>query len=229
MLAPPACQTGEMERLVDRLASARLYLVCGEMPEAFLEGALRGGVDLVQLRCKDAAEDRILAAARELLVLAHRHGVPLLLNDRPDLVHAAGADGAHVGQDDIDVAEARRLIGPERLLGLSTHSPEQIDAAGGLSLDYIGIGPVHGTPTKPGRPAVGLGLVRYASQHAALPFFAIGGISTANIGDVVGAGASRIAVVRALTEARDPARAARALRAGLLGTPARTEAQVGAT
>ncbi len=229
MLALPACQTGEMERLVDRLASARLYLVCGEMPEAFLERALRGGVDLVQLRCKDADEDRILAAARELSVLAHRHGAPLLLNDRPDLVHAAGADGAHVGQEDIDVAEARRLIGPERLLGLSTHTPEQIDAAGGLPLDYIGVGPVHGTPTKPGRPAVGLGLVRYAAQRAALPFFAIGGISTENTGDVVRAGAQRIAVVRALTEAIDPERAARVLRGALPGASVRAKAHVGAT
>src|SRR5581483_11444597 len=133
------------------------------------------------------------------------------------LVEAARADGVHVGQDDTPVAAAREALGADRIVGLSTHSPEQIDAAAGV--DYIGVGPVHATPTKPGRPAVGLDLVRYAAAHAAVPFFAIGGISAANVADVRAAGASRIAVVRALTEASDPALSARRLRQALATPP----------
>jgi thiamine-phosphate pyrophosphorylase len=155
--------------------------------------------------------------------VCHAHGAPLILNDRPDLVAAAGADGVHVGQDDTTVTEARALVGPDRVVGLSTHSPAQIDAAAAeTAVDYIGVGPVHATPTKPGRPAVGLDLVRYAAEHAATPFFAIGGIDAGNAADVRAAGAARIAVVRAITEARDPEAAARVLRSG-------SEAGVGAT
>jgi thiamine-phosphate pyrophosphorylase len=143
-------------------------------------------------------------------------GVVFILNDRPDLVAAVGADGVHVGQDDIPVAEARRQVGEERVVGLSTHSPAQIDAAAGQpGLDYIGVGPVHATPTKPGRPAVGLELVGYAAAHAATPFFAIGGIDTGNVAAVRAAGARRIAVVRAVTESADPAGTARRLRRAL--------------
>jgi thiamine-phosphate pyrophosphorylase len=128
------------------------------------------------------------------------------------MVHAADADGVHVGQEDTAVAQARELIGPDRLIGLSTHSPAQVDAAAGTGVDYIGVGPVHATPTKPGRPAVGLELVRYAAANAAVSFFAIGGISPANVNDVAAAGAERIAVVRALTDAADPERTAGELR-----------------
>jgi thiamine-phosphate pyrophosphorylase len=207
----------------DALHAARLYLVCGEQSDAFLEQALHGGVDIVQLRLKDAGEDSIVATARRYAAVCHAHGVPLILNDRPDLVAAAGADGVHVGQDDTGVAQARALVGPDRVVGLSTHSPAQIDAAAvETAVDYIGVGPVHATPTKPGRPAVGLDLVRYAAAHAATPFFAIGGIDAGNAVDVRAAGATRIAVVRAITEARDPEAAARVLRSG-------SEAGVGAT
>ncbi|MGZ4295094.1 MAG: thiamine phosphate synthase, partial [Solirubrobacteraceae bacterium] len=137
-------------------------------------------------------------------------------------VAEAGADGVHVGQDDMAVAQARRLVGPERVIGLSTHSPAQVDAAGAdPDVDYIGVGPVHSTPTKPGRDAVGLDLVRYAAVNAAMPFFAIGGIDADNAAAVRAAGAARIAVVRAITDAADPEAAARALRSA-------SEAGVGA-
>jgi thiamine-phosphate pyrophosphorylase len=191
--------------------TARLYLVCDDRPDPFLDAVLGAGVDVVQLRMKDADEAQIVAAGRRFARAAARHGTLFILNDRPDLVAAVGADGVHVGQDDVPVEEARRLVGPDRLVGLSTHSPEQVDAAAGVPVDYIGVGPVHATPTKPGRPAVGLELVRYATEHASVPFFAIGGISAANVQAVRDAGAERIAVVRALTEAPDPAGAARAM------------------
>jgi thiamine-phosphate pyrophosphorylase len=199
-----------------RLRNARLYLVCDERPDRFLENALRGGVDIVQLRIKQGADDdRLVAVARRYARAAADHGALLILNDRPDLVAAAGADGVHVGQDDVPVSEARAAVGSDRLIGLSTHTPAEIDAAGRAGVDYIGVGPVHSTPTKPGRPAVGLDLVRYAAANAAVPFFAIGGIDHAGVQAVRDAGGLRVAVVRALTESDDPERAARMLRASL--------------
>jgi thiamine-phosphate pyrophosphorylase len=192
----------------ERLCRARLYLICDDRPDAFLEQALRGGVDIVQLRIKQRSDDAILDAARRFGAVCARHGVLFVVNDRPEVAVEARADGVHVGQDDIPVARARAIVGEERLVGLSTHSPAQIDAAGGAGVDYIGVGPVHATPTKPGRPAVGLDLVRYAAERATVPFFAIGGIDLSNVDAVRGAGAERIAVVRALTEAEDPERAA---------------------
>ena len=208
-----------------RLQEARLYLVCDEEPEEFLAAVLAAGVDLVQLRMKDAPDTAIVATGQRFARAAAEHGALFILNDRPDLVAASGADGVHVGQDDASVAEARELVGPDRLVGLSTHSPAQVDAAAGLPLDYIGVGPVHATPTKPGRPAVGLELVRYAAGHARVPFFAIGGIAPANVDAVSAAGAERIAVVRALTEAADPASVARRLRTAVAGG---SEVRVGA-
>jgi thiamine-phosphate pyrophosphorylase len=203
----------------DRLAQARLYLVCDARPDAFVVAAIRGGVDIVQLRMKDAREDALVAAGRRFARLCADHGALFVLNDRPDLVTAVGADGVHVGQDDIAVDEARALVGADRLVGLSTHSPAQIDAAMAADVDYIGVGPVHATPTKPGRPAVGLTLVGYAAAHAQRPWFAIGGIDAGNLPAVRDAGAQRIAVVRALTDAAEPGVAARALRATLSSTP----------
>jgi thiamine-phosphate pyrophosphorylase len=196
-----------------RLRTARLYLVCDERTDEFVDRALRGGVDIVQLRIKDSADDdRLVAVARRYARACARHGALLILNDRPDLVATAGADGVHVGQDDAPVREARAAVGKQRLVGLSTHSPAQIDAAGQTDVDYIGVGPVHATPTKPGRAAVGLDLVSYAATHAAMPFFAIGGIDVAGVRAVREAGAQGIAVVRALTESGDPERTARLLR-----------------
>jgi len=208
----------------DRLASARLYFVC-DLPEslgqldALLEQALLGGADVIQLRDKDATEDRLLAAAPHFREAADRHGALFLINDRPDLVGAARADGVHVGQDDADVAEARRIAVPDAIVGLSSHSPEQLDAAHPTSAgdrpDYLSVGPVWATPTKPGRPAAGLDYVRYAAEHASLPWFAIGGIDETNLAEVVEAGATRAVVVRAIRDATDPRAAAEALSHGL--------------
>jgi thiamine-phosphate pyrophosphorylase len=219
-----SCQTCGVDDRRQRLAHARLYLVCDARSDAFLEQALRGGVDIVQLRIKEPPSDEeLLDTARRYAELCSAHDALFILNDRPDLVAGAGADGVHVGQDDTPVAEARRIVGADRLIGLSTHSPAQIERAGATNADYIGVGPVHATPTKPGRPAVGTALVRYAAAHAHTPFFAIGGIDATNVGAVRDAGAQRIAVVRALTGAEDPEAAARALHAAL------SEAGVGAT
>jgi thiamine-phosphate pyrophosphorylase len=216
MLAPYSCQTWRVVDRIQRLAKSRLYLVCGERPDRFLEAALGGGVDIVQLRCKDAADEQILLTAARYARVCAAHGALFILNDRPDLAAQAGADGVHVGQDDMPVAQARAIIGHERLIGLSTHSPAQVNRAAELDVDYIGVGPVHETPTKPGRPAVGLELVRYAAEHAPVPFFAIGGIAPGNIVAVVAAGAQRVAVVRALTDASDPERIAEQLRRTVL-------------
>ena len=193
---------------------ARLYLVLdGRDPEPVLTAALDNGVDLVQLRDKELGDDELVETARTFRRVADEHGALFVLNDRPDLVAACHADGVHVGQEDTPVAEARRIIGPGKLIGLSTHSPEQIAAAEGV--DYISVGPVWETPTKPGRPAVGLALVAEAARIARVPFFAIGGIDESNVNEVVAAGATRIAVVRAIRDAADPGAAARALRSAL--------------
>jgi thiamine-phosphate pyrophosphorylase len=194
------------------LAAARLYLVCGALPFTHLRAALDGGVDLVQLRLKDAGDAEVIELGRRYVKLCAQRGVPLVLNDRPELVQDVGADGVHVGQDDAPVAKARELVGERRIVGLSTHTPSQIRAAAEEDADYIGVGPVYATPTKPGRAAVGLELVRYAAEHAGSPFFAIGGLDVDRVDAVLGAGARRIAVVRAIGEAEDPRRAARALR-----------------
>ena len=167
----------------------------------------------MQLRDKQAGDGELLAAAAVARELCDRRGALLIINDRPELVRAARADGCHVGQDDMPVAAARALAGPEVLVGLSTHTPQQIDGA--ADADYIGVGPVHATPTKPGRGAVGLDLVRYAAEHAPMAFFAIGGIDASNAAAVVAAGARRIAVVRAIAEAAGPREAAASLRAML--------------
>jgi thiamine-phosphate pyrophosphorylase len=206
-----------------RLLSARLYLVCDARPEAFLRAALRGGADIVQLRDKTLDDDGLIAAARRFRALADEHGALFILNDRPDLVAPCGADGVHVGQDDAPPSAARALVGPERIVGRSTHAPDQGAAAQrDPDVDYLAVGPVHATPTKPGRPAAGLEYVQWAARHVSeRPWFAIGGLNLTNVGEVVERGARRIVVVRALTEAADPEAAARELRA-------RLEAPVGA-
>jgi thiamine-phosphate pyrophosphorylase len=144
----------------------------------------------------------------------------LIVNDRPSVASEAGADGVHVGQDDASVAEVRDLVGDELLVGLSTHAEDEIEAADPSLVDYIGVGPVHETPTKPGRPAVGTQLVRFAAAHSRVPFFAIGGLDAGNLGEVIAAGASRACVLRAITDAEDPERSARELRGLLDGAAA---------
>jgi thiamine-phosphate pyrophosphorylase len=211
-----------------RLAAAKLYLVCDakpggrELPDV-IRPAVAGGVDVVQLREKELGDEELVAVANAAHALCERLGALLIVNDRPLVARESGADGLHVGQDDMPVAEARELVGPDVLIGLSTHAPEEIDAAvpasddGTPLVDYIGVGPVHETPTKPGRPAVGAELVRYAAEHAAVPFFAIGGLDSSNVDAVLDAGATRIVVLRAIAGAEDPQAAAEALRAMLDG------------
>jgi thiamine-phosphate pyrophosphorylase len=198
----------------ERLATTRLYLVCPARPRAWLEAAVRGGVDIVQLRDKSLADDELVAAAGAFQGL----GVPFILNDRPDLVEACGADGVHVGQDDDTPAQARAAVGPDRIVGRSTHAPDQAAAAGAdPEVDYLAVGPVHATPTKPGRPAAGLHYVGHAASAVAKPWFAIGGLDAHNVHEAIERGATRIVVVRAITEAADPEAAARELRAALEG------------
>jgi thiamine-phosphate pyrophosphorylase len=203
-------------RAAERLRAARLYLAleAGAI-EDVVERALSGGVDMVQLRDKDAPDDDIVAAGRELRVLCEAHDALLIVNDRPDLALACGADGVHVGQEDERVDGVREAVGERLLIGLSTHSEAQIQAAESSGADYYAVGPVHETPTKPGRPAVGLELVRHAAAVATKPWFAIGGIDPENVSEVAAAGARRIVVVRAIRDADDPEAAAGALRAAL--------------
>jgi thiamine-phosphate pyrophosphorylase len=200
----------------ERLRRARLYLVVEAAAEHVLSAALRGGVDMVQLRDKRADEEAILRSAARFRALCDEHGALFWLNDRPDLALVAGADGVHVGQEDVPVASVREEVGERLLIGLSTHSPAQLDAALGSEADELSVGPVWETPTKEGRPAAGLSYVRYAAEHAGeWPWFAIGGITPDNVAEVVAAGARRIVVVRAIRDAADPGAAAGALRAAL--------------
>ena len=202
-----------------RLRDARLYLVCdlrpGGRPLAdVLPAALAGGVDVVQLRDKQAGRDELLAGAAIARGLCDEAGALLILNDHPELVQESGADGCHVGQDDMPAAAARALAGADALVGQSTHFPDEVHGA--ADADYIGVGPVYATPTKAGRPAVGLELVGYAAEHARRPWFAIGGIDATTVADVVAAGAQRIAVVRAIGDAADPEAAAAELAAAVV-------------
>jgi thiamine-phosphate pyrophosphorylase len=196
----------------ERLDSARLYLVCDARPLEWLRAALRGGVDLIQLRDRSLDDAGIVKAAVAFRTAASEAGALFILNDRPDLVAACGADGVHVGQDDATPAEARAAVGPERIVGRSTHAPVQADAAeADPDVDYLAVGPVHVTPTKPGRPAAGLEYVAYAARTVTKPWFAIGGLDAGNVGAVLDRGAERIVVVRAIADADDPEAAARAL------------------
>ncbi|MEX0992783.1 MAG: thiamine phosphate synthase [Solirubrobacterales bacterium] len=200
------------------LERARLYLICeaypgGREPEELLRPALRGGVDVVQLRDKSASQSEIVRAARTFRRLCDAYDALFVINDRPELSIACGADGVHLGQQDASIEQVRGLVGPDHLIGLSTHSPEQVDAVDGA--DYFAVGPVYATPTKPTYEPVGTELVRYAASHARLPFFAIGGIDSGNVAEIAAAGAGRVAVVRAIRDADDPEAAAHSLRAGL--------------
>jgi thiamine-phosphate pyrophosphorylase len=195
------------------LSLGRLYLItpARERLAELIEAAVRGGVDIVQIREKSLDDGELLGVLVDAREITRRLGVPLVVNDRADLALLAEADYVHVGQHDLPVTAARRF---GLAVGLSTHSSAELDRA---DADYVGVGPVYATPTKEGRPGTGLGLVRYAAEHAALPWFAIGGIDETNVHDVVAAGAGRIAVVRGIGEAVDPERAAAALRAALPG------------
>jgi thiamine-phosphate pyrophosphorylase len=215
---------------VNRLASARLYLCTdarrerGDLAE-FADAALAGGVDIIQLRDKGSAgEQRLgpleardeLAALEVLADAARRHGALLAVNDRADIARAAGADVLHLGQDDLPLTVARDIVGPDPLIGCSTHDADQVAAATAAAVDYFCVGPCWPTPTKPGRPAPGLALVRSTAElGCSKPWFAIGGIDANRLPEVLEAGARRIVVVRAITAAEDPRTAAEQLRSAL--------------
>jgi thiamine-phosphate pyrophosphorylase len=213
-----------------RLAAARLYLCTDARRERgdlaqFVDAALAGGVDIVQLRDKGSAGEQVfgpleardeLAACEILADAARRHGAMFAVNDRADIARAAGADVLHLGQGDLPPAVAREMVGPDTLIGLSSHDRDQVAAAVDSRADYFCVGPCWPTPTKPGRPAPGLPLVRVAAELGGdKPWFAIGGIDAQRLPDVLAAGARRIVVVRAITAAEDPRAAAERLRSAL--------------
>src|ERR1700712_2194189 len=213
-----------------RLATARLYLCTdarrerGDLAE-FADAALAGGVDVIQLRDKGSAGEKQfgpleargeLAALEVLADAARSHGALFAVNDRADIAWGAGADVLHLGQDDLPLSLARDIIGAGALIGRSTHDADQVRAAASENVDYFCVGPCWPTPTKPGRTAPGLDLVRTAAAlDTEMPWFAIGGIDADRLPEVLDAGARRIVVVRAITAAEDPTAAATALRSAL--------------
>jgi thiamine-phosphate pyrophosphorylase len=213
-LAPPE---GNGPLLRERLRTARLYFCCGARPggadpEALLRSALGGGVDILQIREKELGRAEIERSAATFRRVCDTFSTLFIVNDDPELARACDADGVHVGQDDTSAEAARELLGPDAIIGLSTHSEEQIAASAERPVNYISVGPIWETPTKAGRPAVGLELVEHAAEHAAHPFFAIGGIDAGNAEQVVRAGARRMCAVRAIRDAADPGAAAAELR-----------------
>ncbi|HEX2259449.1 MAG TPA: thiamine phosphate synthase [Actinomycetota bacterium] len=214
--------TTSADQLRRRLSDSNLYLVTPARPSAgdlnhFLPAVLEAGVDMVQIREKHLEAGQLMP----FLAIAKRHtddfGALLIVNDRVDVAIAASADGVHLGQDDLAPAHARDQMGAGALIGLSTHARSEVQSASSEPVDYIAVGPIHETPTKPGRAGTGLGLIEVAKESSSVPFFAIGGIDLETVGDVVKAGATRIVVVRALTEADDPPSVARRLKAALWG------------
>lgn len=197
-----------------RLDDAVLYVCEGRRAvqgdlAAWLDAVLAGGADLVQLRDKTAGPEELRAAASTFRKAAERHGALFVLNDDPALAAEVGADGVHVGQEDASPAEARRLVGPDRLVGRSTHTTDQLDRALREDADYFSVGPVHPTPTKQGRPGVGLGPLGHAAAVADRPWFVTGGMAPATAPEALAAGARRLVVVRSVTEADDPEAATR--------------------
>ncbi len=196
----------------------RLYVIidaaaCGARDLAWVaEQAIRGGADAIQLRNKTASAEALLRSAKQLLTVTRPAGIPLIINDHADVAVAAGADGVHVGQDDLSVAEARKIVGSGKLVGQSTHSLEQAITADLNHADYLALGPLYPTPTKPDYPAVGLPLIREVQLRVDIPIVCIGGIDQTSLSEVVRAGATCVAVVRAVCAASDPATASRSLK-----------------
>ncbi|MGO9028768.1 MAG: thiamine phosphate synthase [Acidimicrobiales bacterium] len=194
----------------------RLYLCTPDRPdlETFLDACMAGGVDVVQLRDKHLGDRQLAVRAAVARKVCAHHGVPFVLNDRPDLAAALGADGVHVGQDDAPASEARAAVGDEALVGLSTHAPAELAAAidGPAPVDYVSAGPVVATPTKPGRPGTGIGYVTHAVSASPWPVWVTGGVDPTTVGAIIDAGARHFVVVRWLTDADDPGRHARLLR-----------------
>jgi thiamine-phosphate pyrophosphorylase len=196
------------------LGDRRLYLCTPDRPDlaAFVAACIGGGVDVVQLRDKRLDAKPLVARARIVRDVCRDLGVPFILNDRPDLALDVEADGVHVGQDDASPSLARRILGPDAIVGLSTHAPAELDASTDEPVDYISAGPVTATPTKPGRPGVGVAYLAAATAKAAHPFFVTGGVTPDTVAAMAEAGATRFVVVRWLTEAADPEANARRLR-----------------
>jgi thiamine-phosphate pyrophosphorylase len=188
------------------LIKAKIYLVTMPVPDLLgtVEKALQGGLKLVQYRSKEADDVDRFQEAKALCELCHRYGALFISNDRVDLALAVGADGVHLGQNDLPIAVARQILGRDKIVGRSTTNPTEMAKALAEGADYIGVGPVHETPTKAGKAASGLEYVRYAVQNSTVPWFAIGGIDHTNVGDVVAAGAPGVAVVRSIMQANDP-------------------------
>jgi thiamine-phosphate pyrophosphorylase len=203
---------GEARRAA--LSAARLYLCTADRADLaeFVAAVCGAGVDIVQLRDKHLDDRALLARAEVARDAAHAAGALFVLNDRPDLAVACDADGVHVGQGDLPAAVARRILGPDAIVGLSTHAPEELAAAAAEPVDYVSAGPVEPTPTKPGRPGTGLDYIRLAAERSPHPFFVTGGVSPATLPAIALAGATRFVIVRALTEAADPAAVAAELR-----------------
>jgi thiamine-phosphate pyrophosphorylase len=201
----------------DVVAGRRLYLCVPDRPDLpdFLDACIRGGVDLVQLRDKALDARPLLQRAEIAASICRQRGVPFILNDRPDLALACGADGVHVGQDDVPPGVARRIMGSEAIIGLSTHGPTELDQSTNEPVDYLSAGPVNPTPTKPGRPGTGLGYLTCVAGATDRPWFVTGGVTPSTIPGMVAAGARRFVVVRYLTEAADPEANARELRAAI--------------
>jgi thiamine-phosphate pyrophosphorylase len=189
-----------------QLLDAFTYLVTSPCDDllAVVESALQGGISLVQYRDKHTEDCDRIHLAQQLRDLCHRYGALFLVNDRIDLALAVDADGVHLGQTDLPIAVARQLLGSNCIVGRSTTNPEEMHRALEEGADYIGVGPVYSTPTKPDKAAAGLDYVRYAADHATVPWYAIGGINAENLAAVLQAGAERVAVVRAIIEADNP-------------------------
>ncbi len=197
------------------LEDKKLYLVTNsdkfETEDLFLDAvasALKGGVDILQLREKNMPANKILELGKKVKLLCAEYGATFIVNDRVDIAYVLEADGVHLGQDDMDVESARKILGNNAIIGISTHAPEQVQKAVNDGADYIGMGPVFTTPTKPGRPSVGLEYAKWVSENIKIPAFAIGGIDLTNVQDVINAGAKKIAVVRAIINSDSPEKAA---------------------
>ncbi len=196
-----------------KLMQACTYLVTSPVPDLLgvVESALKGGIAIVQYREKTADDEERLQIAKAMRSLCHQYDALFIVNDRVDIAAASDADGVHLGQHDLPMDAARKILGPNKIVGRSTTNPDELKRALDEQADYIGVGPVHETPTKPGKSASGNEYVRYAAQHATMPWFTIGGLNAENLGPTLAAGATRVAVVRALMQADDPAAVARSL------------------
>ena len=204
-----SCSTWQLYVILDRASAGARDLA------AVAEAAIRGGADAIQLRDKTATARQLFEEAVRLRAVTRAAGVPLIVNDRADVAHAADAEGVHLGQDELSIAAARAILGPRRLIGRSTHTLEQAIAAELEGADYIGVGPIFATPTKPDYHSVGVDLIRQVALRVEIPYVCIGGLDAGTLDSVLRAGASRIAVVRAVCAADDPEAAAAALKGRL--------------